>query len=172
MYQFKNWKLICEEKDREIARLKEEMERVKRVERLTEKDGKWIGCKLSDGEKCPPYELCKCEHFHKMRNKLAEYEDLEEQGLLLKPPCAIGDDVYMITSKVNYDLNVLSKHEENNRVCHQKVANIVFTPRGWYLTCNKDMYNGTGRVLVDIFFKETWFLDEAEAEKALEEMEK
>lgn len=33
MYQFKNWKLICEEKDREIARLKEELERVKIVER-------------------------------------------------------------------------------------------------------------------------------------------
>ena len=38
MYQFKNWKLICEEKDREIARLKEELERVKRVERLTYKN--------------------------------------------------------------------------------------------------------------------------------------
>ena len=31
MYQFKNWKLICEEKDREITRLKEELERVKRM---------------------------------------------------------------------------------------------------------------------------------------------
>lgn len=112
----------------------------------------------------------KSKHKEAME-KLARYEEMEEQGLLLKPPCAIGDDVYMIPSKVNYDLNVLSKHEENNRVCHQKVANIVFTPRGWHLTCNKDMDNGTGRVLVDIFFKETWFLDEAEAEKALAEME-
>ena len=31
MYQFKNWKLICEEKDREITRMKEELERVKKM---------------------------------------------------------------------------------------------------------------------------------------------
>lgn len=29
-------------------------------------------------------------------DKLAEYEDLEEQGLLLKLPCAVGDTVYCI----------------------------------------------------------------------------
>ena len=28
--------------------------------------------------------------------KLAEYEDLEEQGLLLKLPCKVGDTVYVI----------------------------------------------------------------------------
>lgn len=27
-------------------------------------------------------------------NKLGEYEDLEEQGKLIKPPCAVGDTVY------------------------------------------------------------------------------
>ncbi len=27
-------------------------------------------------------------------NKLAEYEDLEEQGLLLKLPCKVGDTIY------------------------------------------------------------------------------
>lgn len=30
--------------------------------------------------------------------KLAEYEDLEEQGKLLKLPCAVGDKVYKIWS--------------------------------------------------------------------------
>lgn len=29
-------------------------------------------------------------------NKLAEYEDLEEQGLLLRLPCKVGDTVYVI----------------------------------------------------------------------------
>lgn len=60
--------------------------------------------------------------FWNVFNRLCNYEDLEEQGLLLKLPCKIGDDVYQIPSKVNYDLNVLSKHEENNRVYHQKVS--------------------------------------------------
>lgn len=32
----------------------------------------------------------------KALNKLAQYEDLEEQGKLLKLPCAVGDAVYRI----------------------------------------------------------------------------
>ena len=30
--------------------------------------------------------------------KLAEYEDLDEQGLLLRLPCKVGDTVYLIKS--------------------------------------------------------------------------
>ena len=37
-----------------------------------------------------------CEYVKDMIEKLAEYEDLEEQGLLLKPPCKVGDIVYEI----------------------------------------------------------------------------
>lgn len=33
---------------------------------------------------------------HKVLQKLAEYEDFEEQGKLLKLPCAVGDTVYKI----------------------------------------------------------------------------
>ena len=32
----------------------------------------------------------------KLAEKLKEYEDLEEQGKLLKLPCAVGDTVYLI----------------------------------------------------------------------------
>ena len=32
----------------------------------------------------------------KEREKLKEYEDLEEQGLLLKPPCKIGSTIYEV----------------------------------------------------------------------------
>ena len=32
----------------------------------------------------------------KEREKLKEYEDLEEQGLLLKPPCKIGSTIYAV----------------------------------------------------------------------------
>lgn len=34
-------------------------------------------------------------HILKMYRKLEEYEDLEEQGKLLKLPCAVGDIVYV-----------------------------------------------------------------------------
>lgn len=32
---------------------------------------------------------------HKVLQKLAEYEDLEDQGKMLKLPCAVGDTVYV-----------------------------------------------------------------------------
>lgn len=98
------------------------------------------------------------------------YKELEEQGLLMKLPCSVGSDVYYIPSKVNYDLNMLNGHGENNKVYHQKVAKIVFTKRGWYLECDKDLEYGTGHILVDKFYKETWFLDPTEAEEALMRM--
>lgn len=34
-------------------------------------------------------------------NKLAEYEDLEKQDLLLRLPCKVGDTVYIITKVFN-----------------------------------------------------------------------
>lgn len=53
-------------------------------------------------------------HILKMYKKLAEYEDTEEHGLLLRLPCKVGDTVYVIANcgHVNkkldgtlYDLN-------------------------------------------------------------------
>ena len=41
-------------------------------------------------------EDCRDCAINKCFNKLAEYEDLEEQGKLLKLPCAVGDAVYEI----------------------------------------------------------------------------
>lgn len=64
-----------------------------------------------------------------LREKLKDYEDAEEQGLHLRLPCGIGSDVYIIPSKVNYELNILSLHPENNKVYHQKVALITFTEK-------------------------------------------
>lgn len=103
--------------------------------------------------------------------KLAEYEDLEEQGLLLRLPCRIGDDVYFIPSKTNYKLNILQGHPESNRVYHQNVEKITFTPNGWYLECDKDLEYSTDHILIDKLYKETWFLSQAEAEQKLKEME-
>lgn len=104
-------------------------------------------------------------------DKLADYEDAEEQGLLKMLPCGIGDDVYFIPSKVNFDLNILHHHEEINRVYHQKVELIIFTKDGWYIECDKDREYGTGLVHVDSYYKETWFLTKEEAEQALKKIE-
>lgn len=108
-------------------------------------------------------------NYEKVLNKLGAYEDAEEQGLLLRLPCKRGDDVYIIPSKVNYDLNVLSKHEENNRVHHQKVEKITFNRNGWYIECDKDVEYGTDRICIEQHFGITWFLDPTKAEQKLAE---
>lgn len=104
--------------------------------------------------------------------KLADYEDAEEQGLLLRLPCGIGSDVYIIPSKVNYELNILNLHPENNKIYHQKVALITFTEKGWYMECDKDREYATDRILSEKMYKKIWFLSQEEAEAKLKEMEK
>lgn len=73
------------------------------MERLTEKLDKLYCCNASY-ELCmqqkrdpkDPLCCCNCEINQKMYNKLGQYEDLEEQGLILKLPCKEGDPVYTI----------------------------------------------------------------------------
>ena len=39
-------------------------------------------------------EDCENDYFISVQEKLREYEDLEEQGLLLRLPCKVGDTVW------------------------------------------------------------------------------
>ena len=57
------------------------------MERLTERTG--------EGQAIPRMDLKNNGHQRCMEC-LAEYEDLEEQGKLLKLPCAVGDTVYIL----------------------------------------------------------------------------
>lgn len=106
----------------------------------------------------------------KILTKLADYEDLEEQGLLVRLPVKIGDDIYKIPSKANYDLNVLNGYKANNRVYHQKVYSIVFSQSGWLVQCDKDSIYAPNVICVDVEYGKTWFLTREEAEKKLEEL--
>ena len=40
-----------------------------------------------------------CKHLKAMIEKLAAYEDAEEQGLLLRLPCKLGDKVYILAGR-------------------------------------------------------------------------
>ena len=103
------------------------------MERLTERNPSLIYDEIWEMACEPDFE-----EIDAIYRKLKAYEDAEEHGLLLRLPCGIGSDVYMIPSKINYKLNILSLHPENNRVYHQKVALITFTENGWYIKCDKD----------------------------------
>ena len=93
--------------------------------------------------------------------ELKEYRDLEEQGLLLKLPCKIGDTVYQLI---------------NSHICEYKVIGICFD-----IFQNKWMYEVAYQIGLewfktmcdfDAFGKsKTVFLTKEEAEKALERLE-
>lgn len=59
------------------------------MERLTESNPLWIDDELW-GRACEP----DCEEIDAVYRKLKEYEDLEEQGRLIKFPCKVGDTVW------------------------------------------------------------------------------
>ena len=82
--------------------------------------------------------------------KLAEYEDLEEQGLLLRLPCKVGTTVYNTTWWDDVQEKV-------------KVDGKTF-----YRTLHKHKVSKSRFSLVDIYnFGKTVFLTKAEAEQKL-----
>ena len=64
------------------------------MERLTERTEEGFQC---NDHKCR-LSYCDrgCEHYQLMVDKLAEYEDAEEQGLLIRLPFAIGKPIYKV----------------------------------------------------------------------------
>ena len=79
-----------------------------------------------------------------LRERLKEYEDLEEQGKLLKLPCAVGDTVYRF-----YTVDDETKIYEHRITTLTNIVNIM----------------EVGEI------GETVFLTKEEAEQALKEME-
>lgn len=135
------------------------------MDRLTESNPSWIDDELWE-RACEP----DCEEIDAVYRKLKDYEDLEEQGRLIKLPCKVGDDVWFVPSQANYKLNILNHHSKANRVYHQKVAKITFSLNGWYLECDKDLEYATNHIFIDKMYKETWFLTKSEAEAKLKEL--
>ena len=72
------------------------------MERLTEKIGN-TNCVKGCGSNCKyGFQHCRTEDWENCKtiddviDKLADYEDLEEQGRLVKLPCKVGDTVWQI----------------------------------------------------------------------------
>nr|DAX37719.1 MAG TPA: hypothetical protein [Caudoviricetes sp.] len=88
------------------------------------------------------------EGNYKAADKLATYEDLEEQGLLVRLPCSIGTTVWDI-----YGTGIRKN----------VVSGIEYGKDGrWFLWANEDEWLGELNVVV--------FLTREEAAKKLEEM--
>lgn len=135
------------------------------MERLTERvNDRLIMMKQDSGDNVPYYWD---EGNFKVAEKLAAYEDLEEQGLLVRLPCKVGDDVYIIPSPPICGLNIFYGCENVNRVYHQHIESITFAGSHWYATGRNEYKE---KVLNDTAYGITWFTDYEEAEKKLEVM--
>ena len=97
-----------------------------------------------------PYEYGKA-NLQALINKLAAYEDAEEQGLLLRLPCKVGDIVY----KVNKASKKISKHRVL-KIEIEKMEGTDFTTQIWFENYDFTFAHRFGEV---IFFTR----DEAEA---------
>lgn len=81
------------------------------MERLTRRDladvnGKQIVLCDSKEEDCNDSCLYRrCKWNEKALRKLKEYEEAEEQGLLLRLPCKVGDKIYHIEDGYIYEFN-------------------------------------------------------------------
>lgn len=132
------------------------------MERLTYRDKKGkahIFCKqmCTDAGNCTdPYSVDLCQRFSAFR-KLAEYEELEEQGRLLRLPCKVGDTVYKITR------NFISEYKIISETIYP--YSIQFN---WQ--CTKGIY-GNLVGFADREIGKTVFLTREEAEAKLKEME-
>lgn len=83
--------------------------------------------------------------------KLADYEDLEEQGLLVRLPCKVGDSVFIIVGK---------------DVSKQKIIKVEISDNGIIFKTNRQK-----RIFSIAGLGENVFLTLEEAEKKLEEMQ-
>ena len=104
-----------------------------------------------------------CKTVENMIKKLATYEGLEEQGLLVRLPCKIGDTVYRVNAGAKQPI-ILMTVSEIHFLCYKNERAIRFDAIG-----KEDMGESCYR-LEDI--GKIVFLTREEAEKKLEEMKK
>lgn len=119
----------------------------------------YITCSLEEGIQCK--HECEADIYL----KLAEYEDLEEQGLLLKLPCKVGTTVYVIDTIYECDNDYMDcimefpdRYQcERGFKCEYEHEKIVVIPESFDFK------------MLDNFNK-TVFLTKEEAEEKLKEL--
>jgi hypothetical protein len=144
------------------------------MERLTERTADGILVKENHGEnglrtfyQCfeekPNDKYTNCDGGYCAIEKLAAYEDAEEQGLLLRFPCKVGDKIFLDFAGFGKDID-------------------EFTVKDFHLDCFEDGeiilycdYESNDKTLsgqIDVMeFGKTVFLTKKEAKAKLKEME-
>lgn len=137
------------------------------MERLTRKSESssmvWFVDHENGGIELEPCDM-DSHHSRLAIAKLAEYEILDEKGLLIKLPCKLGDIVYIVGTKCLADipldeecmiLNCSTCKYDNEFVVFEKIVDIEFMIT---LMFKED---------TNFIFGETVFTEKTEAEKVL-----
>lgn len=106
------------------------------------------------------YDCSKCG-LEKALEKLADYEDLEEQGLLVRLPCKVGDTVYRVNAGAKQPIIPMTV-SEIHFLCYKNERAVRFD------AIDKEYMGESCYRLEDI--GRIVFLTHEEAEKKLEEM--
>lgn len=133
------------------------------MERLTEVENgtamvKGCGSNCKYGfEYCRKEDWENCKTIDDVIDKLAEYEDLEEQGLLLRLPVKVGDTVYIIS--------------RNNEIIPLNVYGIDIRKDDFTISAKNEKYYGYSVLsLLGKYESVDWFITQAEAEQKLKEL--
>lgn len=124
--------------------------------------------RLTNSDKEIPTLVNNAEYWLKVYFKLKDYEDAEEQGLLLRLPCKVGDTVYCILIRYTkctinnrefdeYDCQGCQQDECDSKI-EQYIQDMRAYSLDWIVTNLKN-------------FGKTVFLTKEEAEAKLKEME-
>lgn len=130
------------------------------MERLTKREISGITYNNSPGFMCSCYcDNCSkgtgdCDRLKAMVNRLAKFEDLEEQGLLVRLPCKVGDTLYCIDNGI-VELLIVNSF----RIYNLNRIEIDFENASGFTLCT---FSGE--------LDEGYFLTCKEAEKKLAEM--
>lgn len=128
------------------------------MERLTESNPTWIDDELWE-RACEP----DCEEIDAVYRRLKEYEDLEEQGRVIKLPCKVGDKIFLDFAGFGKDIDEFTV-KDFHLDCFEDGEVILF--------CNYESNDKTLSGQIDVMeFGKSVFLTRAEAEAKLAEME-
>ena len=141
------------------------------MERLTYREE--LGGSMDKNEDCPSCSICwncnipprKCKYISDALKKLADYEDLEQQGRLIKLPCKVGDIVWDndYGRPCAYTITAFSFGECEEYICEPVTTKEVV----FYYT------NSSGSIIGSFAESEigkSVFLNKSEAEAKLKEL--
>lgn len=141
------------------------------MERLTFRTE--LGVSIDKEEDCPTCSICwdcdipprKCLYIKDAFEKLADYEDLEEQGRLIKLPCKVGDTVWDndCGRPCAYTITAFSFGECEEYICEPVTTKEVV----FYYANSSGSITGS---FAESEIGKSVFLNKSEAEAKLEEL--